>query len=55
MSIWPQTIFVEAKIKHMPLNDSNCQVVFSEMTEVTVTKNTYASMHARRHLNVNQK
>lgn len=54
-SIWLQTIFFEAKIKHMPLNDSNCQVVFWEMSEVTVTKNNYASMLARRHLNVNQK
>ena len=45
MSIWPQTIFVEAKIKHMSLNDWSCQVVFSEMSEVTVTNNTYASMH----------
>lgn len=43
-SICLQTIFLEVETKYMSPNDSSWQVVFSEMSEVTVTKNTYPSM-----------
>lgn len=66
-SIWLQTIFLKAMIKHRPLNDSrrspttemlSCSFlgnVWGQPRGFTVTKNTHACIHAWRHLAVNRK